>query len=176
MRAPGEQEADDRQGRGLVGQVPAHQGHVGAEGGPGQHDREGELADDDGEGEEAALRSAARMFGRTTRKRVGPQPAPRLCAASVSVAEVDGAQPRVDGAEDVREGEHDVAGHEERGAGDQGEGRPAVDADQAEDQHDRRDDEGQQREGLDEGRGARGTRRCTQMRRRDDQGEARRRS
>src|SRR5271157_5819262 len=50
--APGEDEAEDRQRRGLVGEVAAHQGHVRPEGGPGEEHGQRELPDDDREGEE----------------------------------------------------------------------------------------------------------------------------
>src|SRR5215472_16221018 len=53
-RTPGEQEGEHGQGRGFVGAVGAEELHVWAEGLAVQEARDGELADDDGEGEERA--------------------------------------------------------------------------------------------------------------------------
>ena len=62
---PGDDEGDDRERRRLVGAVGADQLQVGAEGRPVEQARHGELADDDGEGQEraATARRRARSAG-----------------------------------------------------------------------------------------------------------------
>ena len=72
--------------RRLIGAVGADELQIGAEGRPVEQARHGELADDDGEGQERAARAPpTRTLGRITRNRIVGQLAPRLCAASVSV-------------------------------------------------------------------------------------------
>ena len=61
----------------------------------------------------APERTATSTFGRMTRTMIVSQPAPRLCAASVSVRDVDGAQPGVDGAVHVGQRQRRVAEDEQ---------------------------------------------------------------
>ena len=61
-------------------------GTTGPKAGPVEQRRHGEFADDDGEGQERAREHATITLGRITRAMTASQPAPRLCAASVSVA------------------------------------------------------------------------------------------
>ncbi len=83
------------------------------------------------------------------------QPAPRLCAASVSVRDVDGAQAGVDGAVHVGQRQRRIAEHQQEfGAASPmpvsgRQRRGVVEPDIAEHDDDGRDDQRQQRDELD---------------------------
>ena len=107
----------------------------------------------------APLSRATRRFGRITATRIRGQPAPRLWAASVRLRTSIGRRPvstarymygndRTTYAAD----EQDVAAHVRGGQRERGR---AVGLEEPEHEHDRRDDERQQRDELDERPGAR---------------------
>ena len=66
---PGDDEGDDRQRRRLVGAVGADVLQVGTEGRPVEQARHGELADDDGEGQERAGEHRDAHVGQDDRER-----------------------------------------------------------------------------------------------------------
>ena len=111
---PGDGEGDDRERRRLVGAVGADDLQVGPEGRPVEQARHGELADDDGEGQEGAGQHRDQHVGQDDagddRRPAGAEALRRLGQR----AHVDGAQAGVDRAVHVGQRQRHVAEDEQQ--------------------------------------------------------------
>ena len=153
---PGDGEGDDRQRRRLVGAVGAEQLHVGAEGRAVEQAAMVNSPMTMAKVRKAPDSTATSTLGRITRDMIVSQLAPRLCAASVSVRDVDGAQARyrrrgtcrAAPASHSRSISRTLVPH--RRAGQRQDRGGVVEPDIAEDDDDGRDDQRQQRDELDE--------------------------
>ena len=157
---PGDAEGDHRERRRLVGAVGAEHLQVGAEGRAVEQRRHGELADDDGEGEEGAGEDRDQHVRQDDAGHDGEPAGAEGLGRLGEGGDVDGAQAGVDGAVHVGQREDGVAGEEQEvgaggGAGQRQDRGGVVEADVAEDDDDRRDDQRQQGDELDEGAPAR---------------------
>ena len=111
--APGDGEGDDGECCRLIGAVGADVLQVGAEGRPVEQARHGELADDDGEGQERARQHRDQHVrqddARDDRRPAGAEDLRRLGQG----AHVDGAKAGVDGAVHVGQRQRRVADHQQ---------------------------------------------------------------
>ena len=106
---PGDDEGDDRQRRRLIGAVGADQLQIGAEGRAVQQARHGELADDDGEGQECAAQHRDAHIGEDhaeqDRRPAGAQALRRLRQGP----HIDGPHARIDRAIHVGQRQRHIA-------------------------------------------------------------------
>ncbi len=116
--------------------------------------RNGQLADDDGEGQQGPREQSHPQVGEDDLEEDGDPVRPQALGRLGQRPDVHRSQPVVDRAEHVGKREGGVHADEEDPravvGGSQQQRRPAVEADDAEHQHDRRDHERQQRDEFDD--------------------------
>ena len=152
---PGDGEGDDGERRRLVGAVGADVLQVGAEGRPVEQARHGELADHDGEGQEGAGQHGDQHIGQDDAGDDGRPAGAEDLRRFRQRAHVDRSQAGVDRAVHVGQRQRRIADDEQevgaaRGRQERQRRGRAVHADVAEHDHDRRNDQRQQRDELDD--------------------------